>query len=184
MTPSHPTPMSKSRKVKRSAQPPAPTASARRFPPWAIVLLAVAVLAAGGFWWSKQQHTEATAVVVPTATTNAANEPAPPTTPDPGFAKLKGNWLRPDGGYVLEIKSVEEGGKLDAAYANPRPIHVARAEASRKDGVVKVFVELRDVGYPGSTYDLAYEDGKDELTGIYYHAGLQQKFEVVFMRVK
>ena len=103
-------------------------------------------------------------------------------TPKADFQKLKGKWLRPDGGYVLDIKSVAEGGKLDASYVNPRPIHVAKAEASQVDDAVKVFIELRDVNYPGSTYDLTYDPQSDSLQGIYYQAALQQRFEVVFVR--
>ena len=73
---------------------------------------------------------------------------------------------------------------MEAAYFNPRPIHVARAEASREDSATKVFVELRDVNYPGSTYTLAYEPTSDQLRGIYFHAGSQHNFEVYFERLK
>ena len=31
------------------------------------------------------------------------------------FDKLNGRWLRPDGGYVLEIRSVDASGKIDIA---------------------------------------------------------------------
>ena len=47
------------------------------------------------------------------------------------FDKLSGRWLRPDGGYVLEIRSADASGKIDAAYLNPRPISIAKAEATR-----------------------------------------------------
>lgn len=39
-----------------------------------------------------------------------------------------------------------------AGYFNPKSIRVAKAEASWDGGALKVFVELRDVIYPGSTY--------------------------------
>jgi hypothetical protein len=38
--------------------------------------------------------------------------------------KLKGRWQRPDGGYIMEIKSVASDGAMDAAYFNPKSIHV------------------------------------------------------------
>jgi hypothetical protein len=79
---------------------------------------------------------------------------------------------------------VDTGGKLDAAYLNPRPIHVAKAEASLESAVVKVFIELRDVNYPGSTYTLNYDPASDQLTGMYFQATLQQRFEVCFERQK
>ena len=67
---------------------------------------------------------------------------------------LIGRWLRPDGGYVLEIREAAADGKLEAYYFNPRPINVHRAEASRVNADLKLVVELKDAGYPGSTYAL------------------------------
>ena len=118
----------------------------------------------------------------PPAAVSATNLPASAAAPNPEFQKLKGKWLRPDGGYILEIKSVEDGGKLDAAYLNPKPIHVAKAEASMDGAAMKVFIELRDVNYPGSTYTLTYLPENDQLSGIYYQALQRQRFEVVFVR--
>ena len=103
---------------------------------------------------------------------------------DPGFAALKGRWLRPDGGYVLEIRDVDAKGKMDAVYLNPRPIDVAKAEATRQGTTLKVFVELRAPGYPGSTYTLTYDRKSDQLTGVYFQAVMGQRFEVVFVRMK
>src|SRR6476660_3349966 len=56
-----------------------------------------------------------------------------------GFDNLNGRWFRTDGGYVLEIRSVDSSGKIDAAYFNPKSINVAKAEASRDGSTVKVF---------------------------------------------
>ncbi len=112
------------------------------------------------------------------------NVPAPASTSDTAFAKLAGKWLRPDGGYVLEIRSVDPNGKMDAGYFNPRPIHVAKAAASQAGGSAKVFIELRDVNYPGSTYTLTYDPAKDQFTGDYFQAAIKQNFEVFFTRVK
>jgi len=115
---------------------------------------------------------------------SATNQPAPAATPNPGFEKLTGKWQRPDGGYVLEIRSVDPSGKMDAGYFNPRPINVAKAEATQEGAVTKVSIGLRDVNYPGSTYILAYAPESDQLVGTYYQAALQQRFEVVFARLK
>ena len=101
-----------------------------------------------------------------------------------GFDKLNGRWLRPDGGYVLEIRSVDASGKIDAAYLNPRPITIAQAQATRDGSAVKVFVELRAPNYPGSTYTLTYDRQHDQLRGIYFQAVQQQNFEVTFVRMK
>ena len=101
----------------------------------------------------------------------------------PGVQQLKGKWLRPDGRYVVDIRTVEDGGTMDVAYFNPRPIKVSKAEASQEGAITKVFLELRDVYYPGSTYTLTYDPGRDQLTGVYYQAALQQRFDVVFVRM-
>ena len=112
------------------------------------------------------------------------NRTAAASDTQPGFAVLKGRWLRPDGGYVVEVKSVDASGKMDASYANPRRINVSKAEASRDGPAIKVFIELRDANYPGSTYNLTYDPQSDQLQGIYYQAALQQQFEVVFVRME
>jgi len=101
-----------------------------------------------------------------------------------GFSALTGRWLRIDGGYILEIRGVDAGGRIDATYLNPRPINVARAEATRKGRALEVFVELQAPGYPGSTYTLTYEPKNDQLVGVYYQAAMQQKFDVSFVRLK
>ena len=100
----------------------------------------------------------------------------------PELERLRGRWERTDGGYVLEIRSVSADGRLDAAYLNPRPIHVAQAEASRKGGVLSLFVELQDVNYPGSSYNLGYDAARDVLEGTYFQAVEKQTFEVSFVR--
>jgi len=101
-----------------------------------------------------------------------------------GFRALSGRWLRPDGGYILDIRDVDARGKIDAVYLNPRPINVARAEATGDGATLQVFVELRAPGYPGSTYTLRYEPQRDQLEGSYFQAALQQRFAVVFVRMK
>ena len=97
---------------------------------------------------------------------------------------LVGRWIRPDGGYVLEIRSAQADGKLDAAYLNPRSIKVSRAEWRREEGRLLVFVELRDVNYLGSTYNLRFVPDKDSLVGAYYQAVQKQTFDVAFVRQK
>jgi hypothetical protein len=99
-----------------------------------------------------------------------------------GFDRLVGRWLRADGGYVLEIRSVSPEGRVEAAYLNPRPIHVARAEAARGGDIVTLLVELRDANYPGSTYRLWYDAGSDTLEGTYYQAVQQETYDVAFER--
>jgi len=105
------------------------------------------------------------------------------STAEPGnHQRLIGRWLRPDGGYILEIKSATAEGKLDARYLNPRSIHVARAEWRREEGNLQVFVELRDENYPGSTYHLEYSAAEDRMAGNYYQAAQQEDFAVEFVR--
>jgi hypothetical protein len=101
-----------------------------------------------------------------------------------GFQTLNGRWLRPDGGYILEIGSVDSSGKIDGVYFNPKPINIAKAEATRDGSKLNVFVELRAPNYPGSTYTLTYDPQQDQLRGIYFQAVQQQNFDVYFVRMK
>jgi hypothetical protein len=101
-----------------------------------------------------------------------------------GFDALNGRWLRPDGGYVLEIRAVDASGKIDAGYFNPNPINIAKAQATRDGSKLNVFVELRAPNYPGSTYTLTYDREHDQLRGIYFQAVEQQNFNIFFVRMK
>jgi hypothetical protein len=129
-----------------------------------------------------KQETEPQSAPTPAVAVGATNQPAPATPVGPAFAKLQGKWLRPDGGYILEIRSAAPNGILEAAYFNPRPIHVAKAVGLQEGGSVKVFIELRDVNYPGSTYSLVYDPANDQLKGDYFQAALKQTFDVFFTR--
>jgi len=97
---------------------------------------------------------------------------------------LEGRWVRPDGGYVLELREIKKDGSVLAAYYNPRPINVFSAKWSRKEGKINLFVELRDINYPGSKYILQYEPGSDRLKGTYFQAVEKQTFNVEFVRAK
>ena len=100
------------------------------------------------------------------------------------FKALIGRWIRNDARYVIEIKSIDAEGKMEAGYYNPRPIYVSVAKATRANTGIKIFIELRDVGYPGSTYTLVYVPRHNVLVGFYYQANLGQKFEVLFTKMK
>ena len=100
------------------------------------------------------------------------------------FQPLAGDWMRPDGGYVIKIRHIDKSGRVDAGYFNPRPINVSSAFASTETGRLNLFIKLQDKGYPGSTYTLIYNEENDMLVGIYYQAALRQSFEVAFVRKK
>jgi hypothetical protein len=178
--------MSKQRKPSGSSKPPTPLPTRPGIPRAIPIGSALMVAAALGFWWWNSKTNNTPPVVPPSAETVATNLPpvvAGLKPANPEFQQLKGKWLRPDGGYVIEVRSIDDRGKVDAAYFNPKPIHVARAEASLNGALTKLFIELRDVNYPGSTYTLAYNPAADQLAGIYYQALQQQSFEVVFVRM-
>ncbi len=98
--------------------------------------------------------------------------------------KLIGRWLRLDSRYIIEIRKINDDGTLDAAYYNPKPINIAQAKVSQEEAAMKVFIELRDRGYPGSVYTLYYRSDRDMLGGTYFHAGTKQHFQVFFVRKK
>lgn len=90
--------------------------------------------------------------------------------------------MRDDGRYTIEIKEAKNDGKLDVAYLNPEPIHVGQSEWRIKEGYLQIYVELQDENYPGSLYQLTYEEKKKILYGTYYQAVDQVSFEVFFTK--
>jgi hypothetical protein len=110
----------------------------------------------------------------------ATTASAPPAAS--AFEKLVGRWQREDGGYILDILSISPEGKVEAAYYNPRPIAVARAEALHEGDALTLFVELRGANYPGSTYRLVYDAAHDAFVGSYFQALQGQTFDVAFVR--
>lgn len=102
----------------------------------------------------------------------------------PDVRRLEGRWLRPDGGYILEVRAIKKDNSVEAAYFNPRPINVHEAHYQIKEGKITLFVELRDVNYPGSKYHLEYDPRSDTLAGFYFQAVQRQTFDVEFVRVK
>ncbi len=148
------------RKTKKATRARAADARRTRWRIVGVILLAVVVVV-GYRIWEK----------------NAA-------APGPDPSTLVGRWLRPDGGYVLELSDPAPDGLLKAAYFNPRPINVSRAEWKVQGDHLRAFVELRDEHYPGSTYTLTYRPATDRLVGIYFQATLRQQYDVEFERTK
>ncbi len=95
---------------------------------------------------------------------------------------LTGAWVRPDGGYLIVIRSVDAGGRLDAMYFNPKPLPFAKARALPEGAKLRVFFEIQAGGYSGSTYELTYDPASDRLKGTYYQAVARQKYQVEFAR--
>lgn len=138
----------------------------------------VALLALAGCEKKSDNLAQATP---PPATNNA---PAGAADNNPGYKALAGRWVRTDSDYMLEIQVLDNAGKIQASYFNPRPIHVSQAEARQEDSTVKVLVELDDVGYPKCTYKLTYLKDRDALAGVYFQAAMQQSYDILFTRLK
>src|SRR4051812_21157125 len=90
----------------------------------------------------------------------SAQSPAPASL---SFGVVVGQWARTEGPYVININSVDVNGKLDASYANPRPLPFHTAEVVRDGNGLKLVFELRAAGYGGSTYTLNYDAASDSL---------------------
>lgn len=112
---------------------------------------------------------------------SSADESTPSATGH-DYTVIGGEWQRTDGGYLIKISDVQAGGQAKVEYFNPRPIHVAQSTISTQKEFVKLFVQLQDKGYEGSTYTLFYYAEKDALVGFYYQAAMDRTFEVIFLR--
>lgn len=110
-----------------------------------------------------------------------ATEPSNPAA-IPDYSVMTGQWQRTDGSYTVTVSRVKPDGKASVAYFNPKPIHVQQAAVSVQKNLIKLFIQLQDKGYEGSTYTLYYYDQKDALAGFYYQAPLDRTYPVIFMR--
>jgi hypothetical protein len=57
---------------------------------------------------------------------------------------------------------------------------LSQATWIKSKGVLKIFVQFRDVNYPGPNYKLTYYPEKDMLIGKYFQAFEGQTYEVSF----
>ena len=137
----------------------------------------VAIFCIGGLLWRTGQEVFAESGNPPKQTPNQ-------TQVQTDVQRLEGRWVRPDGGYVLELRDIKKDGSVSAAYYNPRPINVFSAKWSQREGKINLFVELRDVNYPGSKYILKYDPESDRLKGTYFQAVEKQTFNIEFVRAK
>jgi hypothetical protein len=144
------------------------------------IILAATILLAAAFLAACDSNTSNTQGVSSTVT----NVVARPAAERPALETLLGQWVRPDGGYVLELKSVDAGGRFAAAYLNPAPIHVEQAHGEGGGDVLRLEVVLRDTNYPGCIYRLTYDAKADQLSGTYFQAALGQTYDVVFVRLR
>ena len=168
----------KSRKQKRSSKAPKPM---RCWFPLIMMSLICAAVGAGGWLFYYESGMRNTPKPEASNAQKSKDEMVQTVSPE-NFQNLVGRWIRPDGGYIIEIRNVDSSGLLQAAYFNPRPIHVSQARLTFENKGPQVFIELRDVGYPGATYTLAYHPKQDVLAGRYYQPAVSQSFEVVFVR--
>lgn len=113
----------------------------------------------------------------------ASLQPVAAQTIGSPYAVLEGRWVRPDGGYTLYIRAVDAGGRIEASYANPRPLPFAKAQAALDGTTLKLQFELRAGGYAGSTYTLRYNAASDTLDGEYFQAVARQTYPVRFHRL-
>jgi len=133
---------------------------------FALMSLAIALPAA---------HAQQLPAATSAATTTGSDAPT-------AFDALPGRWVRVEGGYVITIRTVDVDGKMDASYANPRPLPFFNAVATKDGNAVKLLFELRAGGYNGSTYTLTYDAASDRLRGVFDQVVAKQKFEVTFVR--
>jgi hypothetical protein len=171
----------KSTKQKRSLKSSKP--KGRKFSPIWTILICLAVVGLGGWLFYNKSAMRTAPEPDDSNAQNFKKDAAQTVSPD-HFQNLVGRWIRPDGGYIVEIRNVDSNGILHAAYFNPRPIHVSQARVTFENKEPQVFIELRDAGYPGATYTLIYHPKKDVLTGLYYQPTAGQSFEVIFVRMK
>jgi hypothetical protein len=173
------------RKAEGHSPDPAPGSGGRGRKVALLAVVAAAFALAIASWQNEPKSDVEPAAATPTpppAPAQARAKPEVAADVPARFRALLGEWVRPDGGYVLSVTGITEDGKATVGYLNPQPINVAGAEARQEGDVVGLFVELRDRGYPGSTYTLAHDAQADQLRGLYFQAAQRASYDVVFVR--
>jgi hypothetical protein len=182
--------MGRTRHREKAGRAPDPAPSGAKALGRAVAVLAVLAAAAAlalTSWRSQPKPTSGPGRPTPAlgpardAATRAVPETREADAPAE-YRPLLGEWVRPDGGYVLAVTDIAADGEATVAYFNPRPIHVERAEARMEDDTTGLFVELRDRNYPGSTYTLRHDAQGDQLVGVYFQALQRASYDVVFVR--
>lgn len=140
----------------------------------ATVALAIALF---GLWISRQAQMGAQRSVP-----QPAGAPGAMPTVAASFASLEGQWKRADNDHRLTIHHVAAGGAVEVSYQSPRPVRIARAQASAPGGVLRLFVELGDAAAAGSSYELAYNPQLDCLQGTFFNALIGQRFQIMLQR--
>jgi hypothetical protein len=122
----------------------------------------------------------------PSPDSAVAVEAKPTQTPAiaPDRNQLAGTWQRTDASYQLVISDIAPDGTMKATYLNPNPIHVSKANWVDGKKLISIFVELKDVNYPGSNYSLIYNPNEDVLVGKYFQAVEGMTYDVSFSRLK
>ena len=118
----------------------------------------------------------------PQNTSSETVSPQQKTIPDK--SKLVGEWTRTDASYQIKITGLLDDGTMKAGYFNPASINVSSAMWAFGDGVLKIYIELRDENYPGSNYNLIYYPERDLLAGKYFQAVESVTYDVGFTRAK
>src|SRR4029077_4172261 len=111
--------MSKGQTAQKRDKSQAPASSGRKFPLKTILVLALAVVGPLGLWWLSSRRADRPPAVAAGAETLAGKPLGRDAAVMPEIQRLKGRWQRPDGGYIVEVRSVDDTGRMDAAYFNP-----------------------------------------------------------------
>jgi hypothetical protein len=181
--------MSRNRRKQTLSEVVEPPASTLRRRKWVMAgIFVLGSICVALILTSWLQNKDMAAASSPAPRRQSADQPPVATSqnllPDTEREKLIGRWRRSDANYMLEINRVAPDGQINAAYLNPKPIHVSKAIAMSESGKTTVMVELHDRLYPGSYYTLTYNASNDRLSGVYHHLGVHENFDVVFIRLE
>ena len=147
-----------------------------------IKLSIVITVMAGSMYLSCGQAEQEKEKPEPNSSTTIPVAPQQQTKADKNL--LIGSWERTDASYQLNISEMMADGTIKAEYLNPKSINVAKAMWAQTGDALTVYVELRDVNYPGSYYQLTYLPGADKLAGKYFQAVESATYDIEFVRKK
>ena len=65
---------------------------------------------------------------------------------------------------------MQEDGNLKAGYFIQKSVNAAKAMQDNRDGLLEIYITLRDENYPGSHYKLFYSQENDAMAADYFLA--------------
>ena len=103
---------------------------------------------------------------------------------DPDKNLLTGEWSETGTPNLIKITGVDESGRLQIGFFNPKSITVLKSNWIKNGNLLSVYIELQDEKYMNSNFKLNYVPERDMLVGEFYDAMQDFTCPTEFAKIK